>query len=81
MKLPKSRRVADAIAVVCEKYAVTEESILFRSKRRDITQNRHEVFWLARSMGASLNEISDYFGMDPTTVIHGCKAFAKRERG
>jgi len=67
-----------AVGVVAARHGVTPSEIMNRSRRPSISHPRQEAYWLARQSGASFRDIADYFGMDHTSIMHGCKQVDKR---
>lgn len=61
--------------MVCEYFNVTYDSVMMKTRRREIVQARQITMFLAKKFTkCSLKNIGDHFGgYDHTTVIHSCQ--------
>ena len=65
---------------VCAKHNVKYISIIGKRRSRSIAWPRQEIYWRAyNETGASLPEIGSALGgRDHTTILHGVRAYARR---
>ncbi len=68
-------KIEDIQHMVCEHYGVLYDSLLSKSRKREIVQARQITMYLAKKFTKnSLKSIGEHFaGKDHTTVIHSCQ--------
>jgi chromosomal replication initiator protein len=71
---------AAVLAAVSERFSVSVDALLGKSRERQTAWARQVAMYLMREeTGASLFQIGDHLGgRDHTTIMHGCAAVAKR---
>lgn len=75
---PRWRRI---MRDVCERHNVTHQELIARIKTNRMIEPRLEAYWRLREVGYSFKRIGQLMGgRDHTTVIHGIKVYAKRNR-
>ena len=66
---------------VCEKHNVTRDDLNSRRKTANLLPPRQEAYYRLREAGYSLKRIANLMGgRDHTTVLHGAKVYAERNR-
>jgi hypothetical protein len=66
---------------VCEKHGVTRDDLNSRRKTANLLPPRQEAYYRLREAGYSLKRIANLMGgRDHTTVLHGAKVYAERNR-
>ena len=73
--------VRRAISYIAVAHDVSVDDIMSQSRRRTVNRARHEAFALLRSANYSYQKIGRVFQRDHSTVLHGVRMHAERQRG
>jgi chromosomal replication initiation ATPase DnaA len=75
------RGLVELLDSVCRARGVTREELCGRGRSLSVSRARQELWWRIRHLpdrDYSYSEIAHLFGRDPTTVLHGAGAHARR---
>lgn len=78
---PRQRHMANATAFVAECCDVSVDEIMGRTKTARISLARAHCFFECVRMGMTKSEVARFYGVDHTSVLHGCRRIAAMIEG
>jgi len=71
------------LKVVCEMFGITQQDLMTKSKRRDIVDARHLLYYLCYHRPMQIRYIQEYMGkygykVGHSTIIHGIETVSDK---